>query len=283
MNLQLIINTLMLLSSLSRKLKCADHGKYHKNVPLLLPLQLLNNLNHMLNTNIKDAPNFIRISIFSMKKSYLKITHELLRTKLCEVPPDFIFFIYYHWAIDVIESKICKLLPPQMKKKPPQNVCSILFEKKGVEFINTACFLRDPSSSAKFPMPVVIYKLTPPPCTKCFNFNNLVNKLDLDLFLTNQDNLSCNCKNSHFAERHHKHIVTVDLWIIRNYALRKLFVKGPKYKEVRSIKSERAKYCILEGLDNCFLSWCCKNSVEKYFFLEWTNYIKIKINERRVI
>ena len=29
----------------------------------------------MLNTSIKDAPNFIRISIFSMKKSYLKITH----------------------------------------------------------------------------------------------------------------------------------------------------------------------------------------------------------------
>ena len=164
------------------------------------------------------------------------------------------------------------------------------FWRKGVEFINTACFLRDPdiveslpSSSVKFPMPMVIYKLTPPPCTKCFNFNNFVNELDLDLFLTNQDSLSCNCKNSPFTERHHKHIVTVDLWIIRNYALRKLFVKGPKYKEVRSIKSERAKYCILEGLDNCFLSWCCKNSVEKYFFLEWTNYVKIKINERRAI
>ena len=38
----------------------------------------------MLNTSIKDAPNFIRISVFSMKKSYLKITYGLLNTKLCD-------------------------------------------------------------------------------------------------------------------------------------------------------------------------------------------------------
>ena len=156
MNLQLIINTLMLLSSLSRKLKCANHGKYHKNVPLLLPLQLLNNLNHMLNTNIKDAPNFIRISIFSMKKSYLKITHELLRTKLCDSPPDFIFSIYYHQAIDAMECKICKPLPPQMKKKPPQNLCSIFFENKvwNSELIQLVFYMTQiveslPSSSVK--------------------------------------------------------------------------------------------------------------------------------------
>ena len=59
-------------SSLLRKHIRANHGKNHKGVPPLLPQQLLNDLNHMLNTSIKDAPNFIRISIFSMKKSYLK-------------------------------------------------------------------------------------------------------------------------------------------------------------------------------------------------------------------
>ena len=65
--------------------------------------------------NFLNAPNFIRISISSMKKSYLKITYELLSTKLCDSPPDFIFSIYYHHgtiipcyhqAINLIESKI---------------------------------------------------------------------------------------------------------------------------------------------------------------------------------
>ena len=88
----------------------------------------------------------------------MKITHQLLSTKLCDSPPDFIFSIYCHQAIDLIESKIYKPLTPKSKKKPPQTMCSIFFENKGVEFTNIVCVLRDPdivislpSSSVKFP------------------------------------------------------------------------------------------------------------------------------------
>ena len=94
-------------------------------------------------------------------------------------------------------------MTPKSKKKPPQNVCSIFFEKKGVEFINIDRILRDPdivkslpSSSVKFPMPMVTYKLTPAISTKFFNFSKFVNSLDLDLFLTNTDSLPCKCNNS---------------------------------------------------------------------------------------
>ena len=83
--------------------------------------------------------------------------------------PDFIFSIYYHQAIDLIESKIYKLLTPNSKKKPPKNVSSVFFENKGVKFINIARILRDPdivkslsSSFVKFLIPMVTYKLTPP-------------------------------------------------------------------------------------------------------------------------
>ena len=88
------INVAAKLSSLPRKHILANRGKNHKGVPLLLPQQFLNDLNHMLNTSIEDAPNLIRISIPSTKKSYLKITHKLMSTKLCDSPPDFIFSIY---------------------------------------------------------------------------------------------------------------------------------------------------------------------------------------------
>ena len=109
-------------------------------------------------------------------------------------------------------------------------MCIIFFENKGVEFINIARILRDPdikslpSSSVKFPIPMITYKLTPPASTKFFNFNKFVNNLDLDLFLTNPDSLPCKCNNSPFADRYHKHIVTGDLRIIKNNALRKLLI-----------------------------------------------------------
>ena len=73
--------------------------------------------------------------------------------------------------------------------------------------------------------------------------------------------------------------MTVDLRMIRNNPLRKLFIKGPKYRELRPIDLEKAKRCISEGLHNCISSWCYKNGVDKSFFLKWTNNVKVKIDE----
>ena len=126
---------------------------------------------------------------------------------------------------------------------------------------------------------MVTYKLTPPISTKFFNLNKFVKNLDLDLFLTNPNSLSCKCNNSPFSDRYQKHIVTGDLRIIKNNALRKFFIKGPKYGEVRPTNLEKSKCCILEGLHNCISSWCFKNGVDKSFFLEWTNNVKVKIDE----
>ena len=88
----------------------------------------------MLNTNINDVPYFIRILLFSMKKTYIKNTYELVSSKLCDSPPDFLCSIYYRQVIDLIKSKIYKQLPPKPENKPLENVCIIFF----VEFINIA-------------------------------------------------------------------------------------------------------------------------------------------------
>ena len=63
------------------------------------------------------------------------------------------------------------------------NIARILHEPDKVKSL--------PSSSVKFPIPMVTYKLTPPISTKFFNFNNFVNNIDLDLFLANPDSLPC--------------------------------------------------------------------------------------------
>ena len=62
--------------------------------------------------------------------------------------------------------------------------------------------------------------------------------------------------------------------------MRKLFTKGPKFRETKPVNLEKAKSCILTGLDNCINDWCNKNGISKAFFSEWTNNIKNKINNR---
>ena len=54
--------------------------------------------------SIKDIPNSIRVSLFSMKKSYLKKTHEILSKKLCDNPPEFLFSVYYNHDIQCVKS-----------------------------------------------------------------------------------------------------------------------------------------------------------------------------------
>ena len=65
-------------------------------------------------------------------------------------------------------------------------------------------------------MPIVTYKLTLPISTTFFNFNKFANNIDLHLFLTNPNSLPCKCNNCPSVDRHHKHIATGDLRIIRN-------------------------------------------------------------------
>ena len=149
--------------------------------------------------------------------------------------------------MDIIESKLYKPLSPKLKKKPPENICSILFDNKGVELINIAHILGHPEissalpTSIEFSIPMVTYKLGLPLSTKIFNFNHFVNTLDLDEFLLNPDILPCKCINSPFADKYHKHVVTGDLRIIDNNPLRKLFTKGPKFRETKTINLEKAK------------------------------------------
>lgn len=67
-----------------------------KNFLFLLRQQFLDNLDHMLNTSIKNVPNLIKISLSIVKISYLMITHILLSAKLCDSPTDLLFSMYYY-------------------------------------------------------------------------------------------------------------------------------------------------------------------------------------------
>ena len=62
--------------------------------------------------------------------------------------------------------------------------------------------------------------------------------------------------------------------------MRKLFTKGPKFRETKTINLEKAKSCILTGLNDCINDWCNEKGISKSFFSEWTNNIKNRINNR---
>ena len=50
---------------------------------------------------------------------------------------------------------------------------------------------------------------------------------------------------------YHQHIFTGDLRIIKNNKFKKLFAKGPKYKENNNASREGTKASIMERLNGC--------------------------------
>lgn len=217
----------------------------------------------------------------------MKTVHLLVTDKLSQDSPILLYKQYFLQCIDIIECKLYKPIPPKCRKKPPENVCNIFFDNKGVELINIARIFRDPEIVSSLPnthkifsTPMVTYKLDQPISCKIFNFNKFVNSLNLDEFLVNPNILPCECDNSPFVDKHHKHIISGDLRIISNNVLRKIFTKGPKYRQNKPVNLEKAKCCILNGLEDCVDTFCNKHDIHKSVFNEWINKIKAKLNSR---
>ena len=179
-----------------------SRGRRHNGTTVMNSQKFINDLNALLLADITRAPNFIRISLASMKKCHLKMVHQLVTDILSNESPLSSYKQYFLQCIDIIECKLYKPISPKRKKKSPENVCSIFFDNKGVEFINMARILRNPdivSSIPKTPKPfstpMVTYKLDAPTSCKIFNFNKFVNSLDIDEFLANPNILPCECDN----------------------------------------------------------------------------------------
>ena len=123
------------------------------------------------------------------------------------------------------------------------NLSSILHS---TDVINTI-----PSIAKKFTTPTIVYTLNPPISHKIYNFNKFVGSLNVESFIQDNSILPCQCSNSSFSDKNHGHIISGDLRLIKNNKLRKLFSKGPKYRENKFLDWNLVEETILESVKNC--------------------------------
>ena len=275
--------------SLARNFVRLSRGSARKGTPNLTPEDFINNLNDKLKNNISSVANFIRLSLSSMRKSYLKVVYDCLETDLNNQSSDFPYTQYLLLALDFIETKIYRSPIPSTNKSFPKNICKIKYVNKGIEFINLPRILNDsklqnylPSTPVKFEAPMITYKLEPSIACKIFNFNKFVAELDLKAFIENPEILPCDCLDSEFTDKHHKHIVTGDLKIIPNNNLRKILVRGPKFRSTKPINFNDARDSILTGVSDCIKCWCLKNAIPYITFSEYLQKVKESVDSKIV-
>ena len=91
---------------LERNFHRISPGKSKESSVKLTPQTFLYDLNNMLNSNLLDTANCIRITLSSMKRYFLRQCHDLLTTELNNQPSDFKCSPWYLQYLHAIESKL---------------------------------------------------------------------------------------------------------------------------------------------------------------------------------
>ena len=109
------------------------------------------------------------------------------------------------------------------------------FIDKGLDFINISGILCSPSVQSKIPNyfqdfdpPIIGYHYNPSIAGLIFNYKQTLDPIVINSINTN--NIDCACQNSAYKDNHHNHVISGNLDIVQNEALKNILKKGPKYR-----------------------------------------------------
>ena len=245
-------------------------------------------LNESFRKNIKNSMNLARVLLALLSKSASKSLHGTISDFLAEKHDTYLYTQYFLASLDILSSKRDKStdIVNFEHKTVPSNRCHITFDNKAVDFINVQRIFREKEVVDLLPhdlkgdIPMVVYKLTDTIRSKLFNYKDFVQSLDVDLFLSDNNILPCECENSPFVNSDHNHIITGDLSIVQDEKLQGLFAKGPKFREPIQFSFTKAKSAILLGIQSCIHSWSSRTGTPMEAFRDWEEKIKQKIEDR---
>ena len=196
----------------------------------------------------------------------------------------------YEVIIDMIDTRLYK---PFHHKKDNKNLSKyyipVKFVNKGFDFINLPRIIKQQDVYSLLPeiiqeadkCPKVVYSLTGTISNKVFNYKETVEKIDVEDKETYGTTINqCDCRTSEFRDTEYQHVITGDLRIIKNKKLRKLFAKGPNFREPRTIKW---KICLEElkiGIEECSEKIIKDKKCDKNLLIPWKEAITKKAEEK---
>ena len=232
----------------SRVVRSRSHYKKVINVN-----NFMSDLKQWLSLEISSAAFYIRTALSSASKNNLKNIALKLHDFLSSVDHDFMYFLWYRMALDLIETKMYKPRAPKAVKSIPNYKITIPFVNKALDYINLPQILRSNEVKSNIPdlmevldIPMIVHCLKPSIRSRVLNYKKFVKNLDLKSFCRSQKSIPCHCReyNIYFVDPNAKHVLTGDLNIIKNNKLRKLLSKGPKYREPVKIDWMEARFLL---------------------------------------
>ena len=113
--------------------------------------------------------------------------------------------------------------------------------------------------------PIICYKYNKPIRSTIFNFNKIVNDLDID----SNTLVSWDCKKSNYLYPSAGHVITGNLNVIPDARVRNIISKGPKYKFPNNIDFSKCRREIAASLNDLSNRWCKRENVKHDALKEW--------------
>jgi len=241
----------------------------------------------MLFQSLSSGMNFGSSVTSSFSKKKLKQLYNKINEYVNDLHDNFPFIQWYFALLDHIESKFYKNEPSNKKKDLPKHKITVHFEHKGIEMINLSKIINSELVCSKLTNYIarkenfmVTYSLRRPIRSKLINHKSFVENLNVNAIIENENSLPCYCESTRFKDEHHDHIIKSYCRIVNNNKLRKLIIKGPKYRQPTRISWDEAKESIVAGIDKVIDDCTNKNGINKVQFFEWKEAILEAIDLR---
>ena len=155
----------------------------------------------------------------------------------------------------------------------------IPFIYKGIEFIDLHSIFKDNLVISSIPnyfnnseTPIICYRYNKPIRSTIFNFNKIVNDIDID----SNTPASWDCKNSNYLYPFIGHVITGNYNVIPDARVHNIISKGPKYRFPSNIDFSKSRREIAASLNDFSNRWCKRENVEPDALKEWKiNIFKI--------
>ena len=232
--------------------------------PLDLP-EIFSRFIETAHTDPQNIPRFLRRLSNMPHRALRSLLDMIANIGINDIPEHLIFA-----ATDLITARLNprKTSPLNHKVNAPNKKLTVFFHNKSIQFINLPSILHNSSVVSTLPEHhhnhvSVVYKLRPPIRGKIFNYKDFVNSEDFN------NSIDCDCCSSTFCDPELKHICTGDLRFIKNNKLRKLFSKGPNYREPVYVDFAKGRDSIRAALQQAVESWSKNSKNEPSDYIPW--------------
>ena len=238
-------------------------------------------------TNRRNTMNLIRVLLSSLRKTLYKKLGDVVNDFLNDRSDSFLFSQYFLAALDIISARLNIQVSTNTLSKPvPRYKCNITFSNKGIDFVNLPKILSNTDLRKLLPSsfnnisPMVVYDLSKTIRSSIFNYKKVVQDINVEAYIADPSLLPCSCASSPFVDRTHGHVITGDLNIVKNEKLRKLLIKGPKFREAESICWDKVKNTIHTGITESISKWETLDGIPLDTFNEWKDNVLQKVENK---